>query len=288
MTTGFHFNPISDDERSLSFNYQNRSKLDPEFHSHVEYEIYYFHEGKCNYLIGDRIYSLEAGDLILMNGMTLHCAKVDKTAPYVRTILHFDPASVRPYSELLDTVDVLMPFTELKNFRLRLRGEAKNEAERILLQMSEFKKRGNALGDNRFMLAFIDYLHFIYEKCEEPMREKKEFPSEKERLAQKLVTLLDGSFTEDLHMEDIEDKMHVSRSYLSKVFKEVTGVTIFEYIYRRRVNEAKVMFLMNPSISVTEVCFSLGFKHVAHFSRLFKEQVGQSPEAYKKWSVGVK
>lgn len=59
------------------------------FHSHDQYEIYYFHEGKCNYLIGDRIYVLEPGDLILMDGMTLHCPKIEKGAKYVRSFIHF-------------------------------------------------------------------------------------------------------------------------------------------------------------------------------------------------------
>jgi len=232
-------------------------------------------------LIGDQIYSLEPGDLIVMNGMTLHCAKVDRTAPYVRSIVHFQPAAIRTFTELLDSVDVLKPFKALSNYRISLSGEHRAEAERILLLMESYKQRNDSIGRNRLTLAFLDLLHFIYERCEDPMREKKEFPSEKEKLAQKLVTLLDRSYTEDLNMEWIEEQMHVSRSYLAKVFREVTGVTIFEYIYRRRVNEAKVMFLMNPDTTVTEACYALGFKHVAHFSRLFKQQVGVSPEAFK-------
>ncbi len=287
MTNGTHVKMIWDD-RSLTYGYRSVGHLKQMFHSHMEYEIYYFHEGRCNYLIGDRIYSLEPGDLILMNGMTLHCAKVDRSVPYIRSIVHFQPAAVRAYTEQLGAVDVLKPFKELNNHRIRLSGETREEAERILLQMHTYQKRNDPVGYNRMILTFIDYLHFIYERCEESMRESNETPSEKEMLAQKLVKLLDRCYVEDLHMADIEEEMHVSRSYLSKVFKEFTGATIFEYIYRRRVNEAKMMFLMNPEVSVTEVSFSLGFKHVAHFSRLFKQQVGVSPEAYKRNGLSQK
>ncbi|KKO51268.1 AraC family ligand binding domain-containing protein [Paenibacillus sp. DMB20] len=61
------------------------------FHSHPFYEIYYFHEGHCTYLIGDRIYVLKPGDLLLMNDLTLHCSHVHTDARYVRSIVHFVP-----------------------------------------------------------------------------------------------------------------------------------------------------------------------------------------------------
>src|SRR5690606_36368465 len=160
--------------------------------------------------------------------------KVDPAVPYIRSMAHFPPSTVQPYTELLGAVDVLKPFKELKNHRIRLRGAARDEAERILLLMHTYKQRHDPVSYNRLILTLIDYLHFIYERCEESMREKKDPSTEKELLAQKLVTLLDRMYAEDLHMTDIEEQMHVSRSYLAKVFKEVTGVTIFEYIYRRR------------------------------------------------------
>ena len=59
-------------------------------HSQSEYEIFYFHGGKCNYLIGNKLYALQPGDLIIMDGMTLHCANVDKRYAYSRTVLHFE------------------------------------------------------------------------------------------------------------------------------------------------------------------------------------------------------
>ena len=52
-------------------------------------------EGKCTYLIGDRIYILSPGDLIIMHGMTLHRPKVDNNYVYDRTTIHFDPSYVQ-------------------------------------------------------------------------------------------------------------------------------------------------------------------------------------------------
>ncbi|WP_239613645.1 helix-turn-helix transcriptional regulator [Cohnella mopanensis] len=263
--------------------YRSNGVFDPVFHSHTFYEVYYFHEGKCNYLIGDQIYHLAPGDLILMYGMTLHCPKIDPLVPYVRSIIHFDPAILRPYTELPQVVPILQPFEQFKNYRLSLRGEDRAEVERILDVMHGYQQRGDEVGEGRLRLAFVDLLHFIYERCLQPLKEQRVFPSEKEKTVQEVIALLEERYSDDeLNMEQLQRELHLSKSYLAKIFKQVTGVTIFEYVYRKRINEARILFLLHPMLAVTEVSFRLGFKHLAHFSRLFKDHVGVSPERYKK------
>lgn len=266
----------------LELHYRSNFPIEPFFHSHTFYEIYYFHGGKCNYLIGDRIYKLDPGDLIIMYGMTLHCPKIDPSVEYVRSIIHFEPTMLKPYLELPHAVQLLQPFQQLNNYRLRLRGKDKEEAERILEQMDVHQQRKDEIGESRLRLAFVDLLYMIFEQCAQPLKERGEYSSDKEKSVQRIISFLEQSYIEDLHMEQLEEQLHLSKSYISKLFKEVTGVTIFNYVYRRRINEAKMMFLLQSELSVTEVCFRLGFKHLAHFSRLFKQYVGISPEQFKK------
>ncbi|TFE28581.1 AraC family transcriptional regulator [Cohnella luojiensis] len=267
----------------FEYSYRSTGPFEPVFHSHTFYEVYYFHEGKCNYLIGDQIYNLSPGDLILMYGMTLHCPKIDPSVPYIRSIIHFDPAILRPYLELPQAVPIMQPFEKFKNYRLCLRGANKEEAERILVTMHGYQQRGDQVGAGRLLLAFVDLLHFVYDQCLQPLSEQREFPSDKEKTVQNVVALLEDRYADDeLNMERLQKELHLSKSYLAKIFKEVTGVTIFEYVYRKRVNEAKILFLLHPGMAVTEVSFRLGFKHLAHFSRLFKRHVGSTPERYKR------
>jgi AraC-like DNA-binding protein len=269
-------------DRLLDFNYMLKRPITPVFHSHAEYEIYFFHEGICNYLIGDQIHSLAPGDLILMYGMTLHCAKIDPSVPYVRSIIHFDPYFVHPHTQISPTVNILQPFQQLKNARLRLNKEQRLEVETILERMNRFAEEPKPLSNIRQMHAFMDLLCLVYDNCTEKLQETAETTGHKEVLVQQMICWLELHYTEDLHMGELERQMHFSKSYLAKLFKEVTGVTIFEYLYRKRINEARIRFMMDTSARVTDVCYELGFKHIAHFSRMFKEQVGHSPEKYRR------
>lgn len=251
-------------------------------HSHALYEIYYFHKGKCTYLIGDQIYVLSPGDLILMHGLTLHCPNVDPELEYTRTIIHFDPAYIAKWIQLPLSINVLKPFQEMRNHRFQLQGVEKQQMEAALHNLEQHYNKQDSISYHRFHVLFLDLLFMIYGNCQKPLALKPEFPSIKESHVQSIITFIEGNFQEDVHLDKLETNLHLSRYYLVKIFKEVTGITIFTYLYQRRINQAKVLFLMDKHCSVTDICYQTGFKHPAHFSRVFKQLVGCSPEKYRK------
>lgn len=249
-----------------------------EFHSHAFYEIYYFHEGKCNYLIGDKIYLLKPGDLILMNGLTLHCPHVEPGVRYVRSITHFDPGFVNRWLQPAASAALLSPFEELRNYRLSLQGSERLEFENIMSDLDRLTSHGAT--QERRMLRILDMMYFIADLCRNVVNDRDSF-SEKERHVQQVITFVERNYMNDLTLEDIADAVHLTKQYLSTLFKEVTGTTVFKYVYSRRINQAKILLWLHPSLSVTEVCYAAGFKHLAHFSRMFKEMVGRTPEDYR-------
>ncbi|PYI52279.1 AraC family transcriptional regulator [Paenibacillus flagellatus] len=253
------------------------------FHSHAHFELYYFHGGKGHYLIGDKIFVLSPGDLILMHGMTLHCPNMDASVPYRRTTVHFDPAFVKALADDKPfEVNVLKPFYELKNCRIPLSGDVRLEVEALLEKMRKLSDDRGKVSRDRMLVAFLDLLLIVYDVCEQSADSASAFPTDKERHVQSVVDYLEEHYQEDVHLEHLEERLHVNKYYLSKLFKEVTGATIFNYLYHRRINQAKIHFLLERSLSVTDVCYKVGFKHPSHFTRMFKQRVGVTPEQYKR------
>ncbi len=255
---------------------------DNQFHTHNQFEIFYFHEGRCTYLIGDRIYTLSPGDLIIMHGMTLHCPKIDASYVYDRTTLHFDPSYIQQLIRPPYTVNVLKPFQDLHNHRIHLEGELRIEIERLLQQLTALSKQGDMLANNRYLLVFLDLLHCLYGLYQKPMEQIQSFSSAKERNVQDIITFIEDNYQTEIHLEQLESHMHISKNYLSNIFREVTGTTIFQYLTQRRINQAKVLFLMEKEKSVTDISYRVGFKHPAHFSRVFKYIVGCTADEYRR------
>lgn len=252
-----------------------------QFHSHAFYEIYYFHEGRCTYLIGDSVFTLKPGDLLLMNGLTLHCPNVEPDSRYVRSILHFDPAWIcKGLSETAKSI-LLDPFESLRNHRLTLTGANRDEFEGMLADIHRLSASTAAFRQERMTLRIQEMMYVIADWCQDAVQDQDSI-SEKERHVQHVVSFVEEHYMQDLTLEQIARDMHITKHYLSSLFKEVTGTTVFKYLYHRRINQAKILLRLHPHLSITEISQAAGFKHLAHFSRMFKAMVGTTPEYYRR------
>ncbi|MGB6153336.1 MAG: helix-turn-helix transcriptional regulator [Pricia sp.] len=76
-------------------------------------------------------------------------------------------------------------------------------------------------------------------------------------------------------------RLHLSPNYFGDLVKKETGKSAQEYIQDKLIEEAKER-VFDPNKSVSEIAFDLGFKYPQHFSRLFKQKVGHSPNAFRQ------
>jgi len=76
------------------------------------------------------------------------------------------------------------------------------------------------------------------------------------------------------------NELHLSASYFGDLIKKETGKTAQDYIQEKVIDVAKEK-IFDLGKSVSEIAFELGFKYPQHFTRLFKQKVGQSPNEYR-------
>jgi AraC-like DNA-binding protein len=77
--------------------------------------------------------------------------------------------------------------------------------------------------------------------------------------------------------------MNMSGKYLSDLLKAETGKTLLEHIHLFILEKAKTA-LLNSSLSISEIAYSLGFGYPQHFSKLFKTKTGLSPSEYRNYN----
>lgn len=82
-------------------------------------------------------------------------------------------------------------------------------------------------------------------------------------------------------------QMNLSPKYFGDLVKKETGKTAQEYIQLKLIDIAKEK-IFDTSKSVSEVAYELGFKYPSHFTRMFKQQVGQAPNAYRRADLSMK
>lgn len=104
---------------------------------------------------------------------------------------------------------------------------------------------------------------------------------------EKFDTLLNDYFTSDTPKKHgtpsvsfFAERLHLSSNYFGDLVKKETGLSAQEYIQNKLIEVAKEM-VFDPKKSVSEIAYELGFKYPQHFSRLFKQKTGHSPNEFR-------
>lgn len=76
------------------------------------------------------------------------------------------------------------------------------------------------------------------------------------------------------------NELHLSASYFGDLVKKETGKTAQEYIQEKIIDAAKEK-IFDQNKSVSQIAYELGFRYPQHFTRLFKQKVGHTPNEYR-------
>lgn len=280
-------------EENINVYYRNKNEVSTKdefrFHSHDRYEIYYFHGSNCKYLIGDHIYYLQEDDIIIMNGLTLHRANPELGKLYERSVIEFSAEWIQPILSSLKVPELLNPYQMLSNTLFR--GVDKTELSEIedlirkiaSIDMSkkQASKRDNRLLEGEISTLLVQLLFKIYELSKLRLVKIPTVKSEKATHVNRVAKWIEQHLESNITLDNIATNLNISKYYMSRIFKDVTGYTIMQYLMCCRINRAKYLLEMHPDKSILAVALDSGFESLSHFSRFFRKQVHITPTEYR-------
>ena len=89
------------------------------------------------------------------------------------------------------------------------------------------------------------------------------------------------NYMQKISLNDVAGHVYLSKAYLSKIFKEETGISLVNYINRLRIDKSKTL-LKDHSLSLADIAALVGFDDQSYFSKIFKGITGVSPGKYRK------
>lgn len=101
-----------------------------------------------------------------------------------------------------------------------------------------------------------------------------------ETLVESLLRYLESNFKESISLQSLCRLVHLSESYLIRVFKQFIGITPFQYLNHLRM-EAAVSYLLNTAFNIQEIAQLTGYNTIHYFSRHFKQKYGVSPTQFR-------
>jgi len=93
------------------------------------------------------------------------------------------------------------------------------------------------------------------------------------------IDVIARDYQNQIYINDIAHKLHVSPSYLMHQFKRETGTTFVSYLTDFRMNKALDM-LKKGNLKIYEVAYNVGYSDTKYFAKVFKKTLGKSPSFY--------
>lgn len=99
--------------------------------------------------------------------------------------------------------------------------------------------------------------------------------------ADQIILYLVRNYQQKITIEDLTKTFNLNRNSLYKLFHEATGVPLITYLIKLRIKMAAVL-LEETSLPVAEIMEQVGYSDLTHFGRIFKKEMGCTPNGYRK------
>ena len=100
------------------------------------------------------------------------------------------------------------------------------------------------------------------------------------RAVERVITTARERLGEPISLRDMSRVAYLSAFHFNRVFHEITGLPPNKFISAMRLDEAKRL-LLNTELSITEICFEVGYNSLSTFTRRFNERVGLGPREFR-------
>lgn len=99
-------------------------------------------------------------------------------------------------------------------------------------------------------------------------------------IVREVNTYIHENFNKNINLQSLADYVHVNSSYLSRLFKKETGMSIIDTLNKLRIERAKQL-LMNPKNKIFEVASEVGIDDPTYFTHVFVKYAGKSPKEFR-------
>ncbi len=235
-------------------------------HYHALYEIYFLLDGNCTYIIDDKVYNVQAGDIVVIPDGIIHHTKYD---------------DIRHSRILINCTAEYIPHSVLRSFSSgtylyrnpKLTDEIKELFEKI---ENEYKEK-DRFSDEIISCHTYSLFYLLLRNADSCV-----IVDEGNKIIEQAVAYISENFASDITLSSLSKRFSVSPEHFSRLFKKETGLGFSKYLNSLRLQYAEQLLKSDDGQSITKIAEICGFEDSNYFSKKFKEVYGTSPKKVQK------
>lgn len=234
------------------------------------YVIHYVVSGKGYYEVGEKKYTVTAGDAFIIYPHVVVRYYADQEDPWEYYWVGFLGADVKP---LLSRTDFTAACAVI----------SAGERETLKEPLAQIYQNSGEAFYNQ--VKMVGYLYLFLSELIALSHQKEQGVDISWEYVQKAVFFVAQNYEKPISVAEIADHLGVSRSHLYRVFVKHLSQSPKLYLEQFRIQQGKMM-LKNTTMSINEVANSVGYDDPLYFSKVFKKLTGVSPTGYRKETMG--
>lgn len=264
------------------FYYDNLALFDfncIEWHWHTELEFVYIESGTVTLWIGEKQFTLSAGDGVFINSKILH--RFYSPAEAIIPNFVCMPNFIAAQESIIYRKYVLPILSSSLTFQVFHR-EVRWQAEALAIIRQIIAAQDCASSCELATASLMQRLWLeLYENADIPYRRDhiNDSASSQARV-QLMMQYIHENYAHDISLDDIADHAGLSKSTVLNLFRQYLHITPINYLINYRLNEA-AQLLSKTEKKITTVSDETGFNHVDYFCRLFKKHYHLTPTEYR-------
>ncbi|WP_394525786.1 helix-turn-helix domain-containing protein [Lacrimispora sp. JR3] len=253
-------------------------------HRHQCYEFYFSLSGGRTFLIDERNYRIEPGNLFMINQHEKHqVLQLNASGPHERFAVFIDPGYLKTIST--PKTDLTYCFShrpEKFSHRLALNPSQQRRFTYYFNKLSTEEGFGQDVEERSTFAEFMVFMTklTIDASLGDKTEDQRQYFNSK---VADILTYIHHNIDSQLSIGEIAAHFYLSSSYLCRLFKKGTGTTINSYINTRRIELAQT--LLAGGYSANEVYSMCGFNDYSNFFKAFTKKTGISPKKYAQNSL---
>lgn len=263
--------------------FQNSHYYNVNSHVHNYYEFYFFLEGNVTMNIEGALHVLKPGDVIIIPPNISHYAILNNEhIPYRRFVFWI---SIDYCNDLLqlspDYVYLMQHARVTKHYIFHYDVIGFNTLQSKVFRLIE-ELHSNRFGrDAKITLCANDLILHLNRSVYEMEHPKSQH--EQQHLYQNLLLFIEDHLDEELTLDRLAEQFFVSKYHIAHVFKENLGLSVHQFITKKRLRMCQEAILSQTTIS--NIYLKYGFKDYSSFFRAFKKEFGMSPKEYRELTI---
>lgn len=250
-------------------------------HIHDCHEIYFSISGGKQFLIDNKFYTIQPGDVFFINQYESHyLSQVDQA--HERIVISIHPDLLKRLST--EKTDLSHCFSYRGDGFTHRISLDKETQQRFLYYVHKIASTTGFGSDVLEVTIFTELLILLNRAFVARCQAKTLDTSyQYNKQVDEILDYMNQNIHHPITIEHLAGQFFLSESYICRIFKQATGTTINKYLTARRLSLAKS--LLAEGMSVTEVCEQCGFNDYSNFLKAFSRAVGISPKKYAQYSM---